>query len=304
MEYVPNPLPDNPLMHEWLVNIGLESPALAGLDVLRDNSNGNNCPTPILLHLVNKLDICRQKIIYIPCDSWACPYCRTKKANRIRERVRLLFQHRKVWMMTLTSRHYYSEEIQLGWLIKKWNLLLTIIRREHPEKVHFFRVVERHEEGYFHLHILIDVDLTTKTWKKTAIRSGFGHQYTCFSLSNDTGAWYASKYILKTAYDINNKISFFSKYAKRFYSFSERETPLAEPSQWKIIEILLEPAIQRSYMAFKRREIMVAMANEHCSVLIHTDFPTELEYTLITSNALIEPQADVGEFRQMIFTEF
>jgi hypothetical protein len=299
-----NLLPDNPLINEWLSNIVLESPAQAGLDVLRDNSNGNNCPTPILLHLVNKVDICRQKIIYIPCDSWSCPYCRAKKANRIRERVRQLFQHRKVWMMTLTSRHYYTEEIQLAWLIKKWNLLLTIIRREHPEKVHFFRVVERHQDGYFHLHILIDVDLTTKTWKKIAIRSGFGHQYTCFALSNDTGAWYASKYILKTAYDDNNNISFFSKYAKRFYSFSERVTSDPEPSQWKILEILLEPAIQRSYMAFKRREIMAAMENEHCSVLIHTDFPTELEYTLITSIAVIEPQADVGDFRQMIFTEF
>jgi hypothetical protein len=293
-------------MDRALRNIGLESPTFVGLDSYRDNSNGEKCPNKVLLHLEHKSDIGREKVVLVPCMSWSCPICRRQKANIIREKIRKLFIDRSVWMITLTSHHYYSPEIQLAWLVKKWNLYLTHIRKKHVQKVHFFRVVEEHHRGFFHLHVLIDVDMTSKRWKKLAIKCGFGFEFKCDYVGRDHGAYYASKYITKSCYDDSKGISFFRQYGRRFYSFSEVVDTEKKPPCWVILERLLNPFFQARYLTAMREFVAIKQLEDFQSVEILIDSPDEFDFCIKQTRhhkrlALDEPPAEQVLFPESLF---
>jgi len=82
--------------------------------------------------------------------------------DRLAKRGRLYF-----WTFT------FKEKLDLKDTRKRWNHLLTLMRREWPEACGL-RVFELHEEHGLHVHLLTDNRIDVNRCRSLALRSGWG----------------------------------------------------------------------------------------------------------------------------------
>jgi hypothetical protein len=171
---------------------------------LIENDNGlSSCPnSPGVFHGISLVQNQIQKVSSpMRCNSWACPYCAPKKLKSLRARAYNgdLFEFVSVEnpyvvkMLTLTFpgvelRQFLlfgndlqqATEIAYEMMSKAWNKLRTYLKRKYP-KMHFFRLWERQNDGYPHIHALFTGDdviskafyLDARKWWEHNCKMGF-----------------------------------------------------------------------------------------------------------------------------------
>ena len=103
------------------------------------------------------------------CGRWDCPVCGVKKVDKLRLKLKgaLYSRFEEVqkrgetdgWkylkFLTLTCyRDFDSPAAAYDVMAKGWNKLVTAMKKKHGT-IEYFKVVEPHEDGYPHLHVLL-----------------------------------------------------------------------------------------------------------------------------------------------------
>lgn len=132
----------------------------------------------------------------VPCKSWDCPECRRKKGLYIQEVISKEFCGEDVHMLTLT--YFQNVDKMIVWqnVGKTWNRLLTYIRKKIGN-IKFVRIVEPHQSGYPHLHIIISKYISLRVIGQHLTQQGFGWNAQIIKISCKSAAVYCSKYLTK-----------------------------------------------------------------------------------------------------------
>lgn len=136
------------------------------------------------------------------CKMWNCPACAARNAKRWIARVinhinRTGFLHG--WrFMTITAHERWRGVSSVKNLRSGWKKLYNRIRRLYGVS-DYVKVWEQHEDGSFHLHVLMDAPILKKWLKKNARSCGMGYQVDVQDVDNaGKVAGYISKYMVKS----------------------------------------------------------------------------------------------------------
>jgi len=163
------------------------------------------------------------------CKQWDCDYCARENKRAWKKAIRKAIMQDDLlskddWqMLTFTMPPYIHAaqdpiEESAKVIQSKWNNLMMRIKRQYPKKkLTYVRVLENHKSGVFHIHMLINLPITSKDlyinpnddkdtrllWLKETDESGlqlierlgFGHRQHCLMLGVDY--LYAVNYVLK-----------------------------------------------------------------------------------------------------------
>lgn len=118
----------------------------------------------------------------IRCNTWGCPECRPRKARLLVDRAQngnignyqsAGFRSRydcKLLTLTCPGADYRQKtdnphtvnytggnepDIAYRKMLKDFNKLMTAVRKSRKGDLHYIRVVERHRDGYPHLHVVL-----------------------------------------------------------------------------------------------------------------------------------------------------
>lgn len=139
-----------------------------------------------------------------PCKMWNCPACAARNAKRWIARIIHHINHVDAangwFMFTLTAHENANNEyksvknLRAGWK-KLYNRM-----RDNFGVSSYVKVWERHADGRFHLHGLIDSASITERWLKDNARAcGMGYQVEMHAVDNaGQVAGYIAKYFLKS----------------------------------------------------------------------------------------------------------
>jgi hypothetical protein len=190
---------------------------------------------------IHLLDRYKKRIVGLPCKKWDCPDCGKQKMSEVRKYIR---ENIKDWstirMLTLTvvsgDKHWSSPDDHRNVLQEAWRRFLIYMKRyrKNLDRLRYIRVNEMHENGYYHIHILVDLyipqDLAYQVWNRilskllpgSIIESREGKQLGSVNLellgSGDCARSVASKYAMKMR--ISNYITKLKKHLKRFRVWS------------------------------------------------------------------------------------
>jgi len=91
------------------------------------------------------------------CKSWGCKYCGTRRAKRYKHAIRTIAEQLKLpRFVTLTLDPEKIEGDSVVYLRETFNKLRTYLRRKFRCAPKYIAVLEFHENGKPHLHVLID----------------------------------------------------------------------------------------------------------------------------------------------------
>ena len=182
--------------------LGISS-AVGGLILYRANVR-EGCSTPgrPIMKVYNP-DL-GQVIYFRPlCKSWACPYCARRRATGWRIRAeygcRVLTTDNQVEFVTVTSHERLSPAASLAVLPKAWVKLHKRVNRA-AGAAEYFAVPEQHEDGRWHLHLIVAAPslLKKRWWKDNARQCGLGYQSDVQEVKSAGGVGgYVTKYLTK-----------------------------------------------------------------------------------------------------------
>lgn len=120
-------------------------------------SKFTGCPTPAG-YLATP-----QGKVPVACNKWQCPHCSQIKLMRLSNRVNFGFSDQDVlYMLTITQRLGSKRNI-----MKDWTRVKQRIERRCKEKMSYFWVKEKQQNGQRHLHVLSDLPIDWR-WLKDA----------------------------------------------------------------------------------------------------------------------------------------
>ena len=136
-------------------------------------------------------------IVPVRCGSWECPTCRRIKSEQYRDRIKALFDGRKLWFVTLTYYHDRSPDDAWRTYNAAWNRLRTNLSKRYG-KFSFVRVLESHKSSpYPHLHCIIDRDVPPTVFGPACKAAGFGYQIEIKPVTTSYARYYVTKYLQK-----------------------------------------------------------------------------------------------------------
>lgn len=146
------------------------------------------------------------------CKMWNCETCGFRNAKRwIAKVINGVNRLGGEWFfLTITSHEKARKSasvlnIRQGWK-KLYNRILAANQKK-SDNIFYCKVWEQHEDGTFHLHILINVHITKKWLKNQARECGMGYQAEARKIDNaGQVAGYMAKYSLKNATIARNSI--------------------------------------------------------------------------------------------------
>lgn len=169
------------------------------------------------------------------CNKWDCKVCAKVKAKKYRDRMRPLFDGRKLWMYTLT--YYHNREPSEVWreYSVAWNRFRTAAAKRYGSFA-YCRVLEHHNlSPYPHLHIIADKEFKA-VWMAAELKTaGFGYQAVCKPITSEGAIGYVTKYLSKPWTSENCK-RYRRQYRLRIVSFGGgacRRGDIA--SDWEIV---------------------------------------------------------------------
>lgn len=145
-----------------------------------------------------------------PCKMWDCEACAARNGKRWIARILNHINRNDVvhgWrFFTLTAHeNWRGETASVKNLRQGWKKLYNRIRREFGVN-DYVKIWERHKDGTFHLHGLMDAPITKKWLKKAARQCGMGYQVDIRRVDNaGKVAGYIAKYMLKSEGGIGHK---------------------------------------------------------------------------------------------------
>jgi len=135
------------------------------------------------------------------CKMWDCPSCGAKNAARwIARIINHINRVGGTWFMfTLTAHEKWRGALaSVKNLRQGWKKLYNRMRYEFGVSS-YVKVWEMHKDGSFHLHGLVNRDISKRWLKKNARECGIGYQVEIHRVDNaGQVAGYISKYFLKS----------------------------------------------------------------------------------------------------------
>ena len=138
------------------------------------------------------------------CDSWTCPECSLRMAERWKLRAQIGVRQYigaglHVDFITITSHEKLDSfnATEAVWR-KAWPVLYAALKRRGTP-LHYFLVPEKHKDGRMHVHALWTANVTQKWLKDNARKRGLGYQCKARPVT-DAGmaVRYVGKYIGKS----------------------------------------------------------------------------------------------------------
>jgi hypothetical protein len=91
------------------------------------------------------------------CKSWGCSYCGPRRARRYKHAIRTIAEEQQLQrFVTLTLDPDKIEGDSVVYLRETFNKLRTYLRRKFRNAPNYIAVLEFHQNGKPHLHVLID----------------------------------------------------------------------------------------------------------------------------------------------------
>jgi hypothetical protein len=140
------------------------------------------------------------------CKTWSCPYCAARNARRWIARIihgcNCMDTKDGWFMFTLTAhRKWRRRDKSVKNLRQGWKKLYNRIRRMFGTN-HYVKVWEQHKDGSFHLHGLVDAQISKKWLKQSAVECGMGYQVDIHKVDNaGQVAGYIAKYFMKSEFE-------------------------------------------------------------------------------------------------------
>jgi len=137
------------------------------------------------------------------CKMWNCPACAARNAKRWIARVinhinRVGTVHGWQFFTLTAHEKWRGKDASVKNLRQGWKKLYNRLREEFGVS-DYVRVWERHGDGSFHLHGLVDTPITKKWLKRNARACGMGYQVDVRPVDNAGKiAGYISKYMVKS----------------------------------------------------------------------------------------------------------
>ena len=176
--------------------------AVGGLSFIEVNTAV--CKTPGRPWLIGRSPATRRAVLFQPrCGMWSCPVCGQINRALWVKRAFYGLDVRKLepnpnQFLTLTSHARLDAPASLAVLADGWDKLLKRIRRA-AAGFDYVRVVERHEDGRVHLHLLETAGLGTRWFKDNSAECGLGYMAEEEELRSAAGgAYYVGKYLVKS----------------------------------------------------------------------------------------------------------
>lgn len=137
------------------------------------------------------------KSFNIPCNSWSCKECSTRKAVILGNRVKAGFQGEKIRFATFTLKGKQSLTAQLQSLKTSWNRLRLALSRQYGLTKFFWVLEFGDEHGRPHLHCLLNCYVPQRRLSELAERAGFGPIVDIRLVKDGGGFGYVFKYLKK-----------------------------------------------------------------------------------------------------------
>jgi hypothetical protein len=134
------------------------------------------------------------------CHKLRCPDCGPKKASRYKQAaIAAARKHGLIRLVTLTLDPGLipADENSLQYIQQVWSRFRTFLRDKRGLKLDYIRVVELHESGVAHFHLVIRQTIAQDNLRKWWQECGGGHQCTIGMPNRRDPAAYATKYISK-----------------------------------------------------------------------------------------------------------
>lgn len=147
------------------------------------------------------------------CKMWNCETCGLRNAKRwIAKVINGVNKLGGEWFFLTITAHEKTRKstsvlnIRSGWK-KLYNRILGA-NEKTSTNIFYCKVWEQHENGSFHLHILINCNISKKWLKKNARECGMGYQAESRQIGNAGQiAGYMAKYSLKNATIARNNVN-------------------------------------------------------------------------------------------------
>jgi len=112
----------------------------------------------------------RTEYAKLNCKSWGCPYCGPRRARRYKHSIRAIAEELHLQrLLTLTLDPTRIEGDPVAYLRQSFNKLRTYFKRRFGVAPKYIAILEFHENGKPHLHVLIDRFVEqawlTNTWE-------------------------------------------------------------------------------------------------------------------------------------------
>jgi len=143
----------------------------SSLDPIRSNRNRPTQKKPYCGHFTlagKSLTSQQTQFQRLNCKSWGCSHCGPRRARRYKHAIRAIADRLKLQrFITLTLDPEKIEGDSVIYLRATFNKLRTYLRRKYGSAPKYIAVLEFHENGKPHLHILID-RFIEQAWLSTA----------------------------------------------------------------------------------------------------------------------------------------
>jgi hypothetical protein len=140
--------------------VGRGAPVPSSLDPIRSNRNRPTQRKPYCGQFTlagQSLTSQQTKFQRLNCKSWGCSHCGPRRARRYKHSIRTIADRLKLQrFITLTLDPEKIEGDSVIYLRDTFNKLRTYLRRKYGSAPKYIAVLEFHENGKPHLHILID----------------------------------------------------------------------------------------------------------------------------------------------------
>jgi len=140
--------------------VGREAPVPSSLVPIRTNRNKPTQRKPYCGHFtLAGQSLTSQQTQYqrLNCKSWGCSHCGPRRAKRYKHSIRTIADRLKLQrFITLTLDPERIEGDSVIYLRNTFNKLRTYLRRKYGSAPKYIAVLEFHENGKPHLHVLID----------------------------------------------------------------------------------------------------------------------------------------------------
>lgn len=183
-----------------------------------DSATYVSCARTANLRFINRAT---GEIQLVRCKCYACEFCGRRKVQRLYSAVARYFaqfSYVRMWTFTAAPLNFTSAEhakyMQKAWQTfwKEWRRCKFVNQKQRDVK--YFRVVELHESGYVHYHVIVTEWLKwervqelwewslAKTCKNSEKKSQrYGSVNVRSSLNAKTAASYVAKYVMKAVKD-------------------------------------------------------------------------------------------------------
>lgn len=138
------------------------------------------------------------------CDLWTCKECQERKrktwvATAIHGSETILSTGTALKFATITCHKALRDFAgTLAVFPHAWSLLYARMKRLQPT-IEYLMIMEQHENGRLHAHMLTTLNVNTRWMKDNCAKSGFGYQAKIENVENvGKAAVYTSKYIGKS----------------------------------------------------------------------------------------------------------